>query len=110
MKSLIKYATLCDYMLVPTEETSLTWKAAEYPECIPGYGRRGWCRAEYFIFSLWAEMIGSKTVPLYAIKRDGQLNQYPTVKVLGAEFMPSGGALSCPTPTTRSSCRTSRTR
>ena len=93
--SLIKYATLCDFMLVPTEEEELTRNATKYPEDIPGYGARGWCRCEYFIFSLWAEMHG-REVPLYAIKKDGVLHQYPSVKVIGEEYMPSGGALSNP--------------
>ena len=35
-------------------------------------------------------------VQLYAIKRDGALNRYPQVQVLGKEDMPSGGALSNP--------------
>lgn len=94
--SLIKYTTLCQYMLVPTEETELEGNAATYPEEIPGYGARGWCRAEYFVFSLWAEMVGLEQVELYAIKRDGSLHQYPQVKVDGAQYMPSGGALSNP--------------
>ena len=39
MKSLIQYATMCEYMLVPTEEEGrLRWRVDE----IPGYGRRGW--------------------------------------------------------------------
>ena len=42
VKSLIQYATLCEYMLVPTEEEKLSGAAAEYPEDIPGYGKRGW--------------------------------------------------------------------
>ena len=33
---------------------------------------------------------------LYAIKRDGALNRYPEVEVLGEHAMPSGGALSNP--------------
>ena len=94
--SLIKYTTLCQYMLVPTEETELEGNAATYPEDIPGYGARGWCRAEYFVFSLWAEMVGREQVELYAIKRDGSLHQYPQVKVEDEEYMPSGGALSNP--------------
>ena len=104
--SLIKYATLCDYMLVPTEEAELNGivadypeearrDAARYPEDIPGYGARGWCRCEYFIFSLWAEMFG-REVQLYAIKADGAVHQYPQVKIEGAEYMPSGGDLSNP--------------
>ena len=51
VRSLIKYATLSDYMLVPTEESALTGDAAKFPEGIPGYGKRGWCRCEFFIFS-----------------------------------------------------------
>ena len=41
--SLIRYATLCQYMLVPTEEAEF-WdtSAAQYPDGIPGYGSRGW--------------------------------------------------------------------
>ena len=93
--SLIKYTTLCRYMLVPTEETQLTGHAATFPEEIPGYGGRGWCRGEYFIFSLWAEMMG-RVVQLFAIKSDGSLHHYPEVKVEGAQYMPSGGALSNP--------------
>ena len=40
--SLIRYATLCQYMLVPTEEVMLERFAAEDPSWIPAYGRRGW--------------------------------------------------------------------
>ena len=40
--SLIRYATLCQYMLVPTEEAKLGDLAANYPENIPAYGSRGW--------------------------------------------------------------------
>ena len=79
--SLIKYATLSDYMLVPTEEAELTGIAAEYPEDIPGYGKRSWCRVEYFLFSLAAEMREREVVELYAIKRHGVLQPYPSVKV-----------------------------
>jgi len=91
VRSLIKYATLCDYMLVPTEEERLPW----FPNLIPGYGSRGWCRVEYFIFSLAAEMRG-REAPLYGIKRDGSLRHYPEVKVDGNDDMPSQGALSNP--------------
>ena len=52
-------------------------------------------RIEYFVFSLLAEMQGHE-VQLYAIKRNGVLNRYPTVKVLREEYMPSGGDLSNP--------------
>ena len=40
--SLIRYATLCQYMLVPTEEAALGFPAHSYPEQIPAYGSRGW--------------------------------------------------------------------
>jgi len=79
-------------MLVPTEEVVLP----HLPERIPGYGSRGWCRVEYFIFiSLAAEMRGSEA-QLYGIKRDGSLKQYPQVSVSGEDQMPSQGALSNP--------------
>ena len=42
VKSLIRYATLCQYMLVPTEEAELYYPARSYPEDIPAYGSRGW--------------------------------------------------------------------
>ena len=104
MRSLIRYATLCDYMLVPTEEERLP----QLPHGIPGYGSRGWCRVEYFIFSLAAEMRGreeqfknngvvpGKGAQLYGIKRDGSLEHYPRVMVSGRDDMPSQGALSNP--------------
>ena len=47
MKSLIKYAALSDYMLVPLEEEKLEGDAAAVPNYIPGYGPRGWCRVEW---------------------------------------------------------------
>ena len=81
VNSLIKYATLSDYMLVPTDQDNLIGNAAKYPEDIPGYGKRAWCRTEYFIFSLAAEMRESEVVELYAIKRNGELQAYPSVKV-----------------------------
>ena len=40
--SLIRYATLCQYMLVPTEEAELVGLADFYPHRIPAYGSRGW--------------------------------------------------------------------
>ena len=39
VRSLIRYATMCEYMLVPTEEEEVE---AAYPEHLPGYGPRGW--------------------------------------------------------------------
>ena len=45
--SLIKYATLCKFMLIPTEELSLNKlslgkESTKPPAFIPGYGERGW--------------------------------------------------------------------
>jgi hypothetical protein len=40
--SLIRYATLCQYMLVPTDEAKLGALATRYPDSIPAYGSRGW--------------------------------------------------------------------
>ena len=98
VRSLIKYATLCDYMLVPTEEEQLPGCGLGHsPDHIPGYGSRGWCRVEFFIFSLAAEM-REREVPFYAIALDGLLTQYPIVNVKGGVWkdMPSQGALSNP--------------
>ena len=40
VRSLIRYATMCEYMLVPTEEERLPLSLG--PDEIPGYGTRGW--------------------------------------------------------------------
>ena len=46
VKSLIQYATMCEYMLVPTEEEiwqgGLTLGLPSRPHQISGYGTRGW--------------------------------------------------------------------
>ena len=53
-------------------------------------------RVEYFVFSLLAEMQGKEgQVQLYAILRDGRLQQYEKVRMVG-RTMPSRGALSNP--------------
>ena len=39
VKSLIKWTTMCQFMLVPTEEERVK---AVYPYHLPGYGGRGW--------------------------------------------------------------------
>ena len=80
VNSLIKYATLSDYMLVPTDMDEMI-RYCQYPDHIPGYGERAWCRTEYFIFSTAAEMRESEVVELYAIKRNGELQAYPSVEV-----------------------------
>ena len=40
--SLIKYATMCAYMLVPTEEKEFSVGMMGHPMNLPGYGARGW--------------------------------------------------------------------
>ena len=43
VKSLITYATQCQYMLVPLDEKELDqWYAGKYPFYIPDYGDRAW--------------------------------------------------------------------
>jgi len=78
VRSLICYASLCEYMLIPTEQEDLDpctnpdsgdWipNSGESPQYIPGYGSRSWCRCESFIFQCLAEMRG-RLVQLYGIK------------------------------------------
>ena len=54
IKSLIKYATLSAFMLIPSKETPSILEPN--PSDLPGYGSRAWCRLEWLIFSMWAEM------------------------------------------------------
>ena len=136
MRSLIKYSTMCDFLLVPTEEENLSKcgpasaTADRFLHNVPGYGTRGWwcaessppppllrfslacackhppppchllacpgSRIEYFIFSLIVQMQGRDEVPIYAIQRGGELNQYPEVILYRLADMPSGGALANP--------------
>ena len=113
VKSLIRYAALCDYMLVPTEDVYYDRGEATDPERILGYGKRAWCRVEYFVFSLLAEMQGKEgevqlyTIMLYepGVEDDGvtpcpernryELQQYPKV-LMSERTMPQSGALSNP--------------
>lgn len=103
--SLIKYAARCEYMLVPTEEEkSKDYRPTKSPLGILGYGRRGWCRAEFFIFSLLAEMQqdARAAVKLVSVLRDGSLVRHNEVKVLGnpeEKQLPSDGDLSNPNDT-----------
>ena len=81
VRSLIHWATRCDAMLVPTDEALVS---ARYPEKIAGYGSRGWCRAEYFIFSLWSAIVGREgEVELYAASTDGTLKRFEEVLFAG---------------------------
>merc|ERR1712224_1098168 len=82
--SMLFYTTQAKYMLIPlaTENTlkdpsDPDSECAYYPEDITEYGERGWCRVEYFIFSLWSQMQGSRYgVELYACGTDGELRQF----------------------------------
>ena len=81
IKSLIHYTTCCEAMLIPSEDEEVD---APFPEYIFGYGKRGWCRAEYFFFSLSAAMKGCEgDVHLYAAATDGTLKRYKDVSFDG---------------------------
>ena len=54
IRSLIKYVTLSSFMLIPCKETPDPLEPN--PGRLPGYGPRAWCRCEWLIFSMWAEM------------------------------------------------------
>ena len=74
-------------------------------------------RCEYFIYSCWAETQGKVVnyskpgsgVPLYAIKKDGTLKQFPEVSVDNPDQMPSGGDFANP-EADRPNVKGSRTR
>lgn len=92
--SLINYVKMCKAMLVPTEETSLR---VSYPNEIPQYGTRGWCRIEYFIFALLSEMADRNgKAEMYAAARDGKLKRFSDISFDGgaASDMPDQGAFS----------------
>jgi len=92
VKSLIKDATDCKFMLIPTEEERVT---VGYPEKIKTYGKRGWCRAEFFIFALWSAIVGREgEVELYAAARDGALKRFSKVEFNETNDLPEQGALS----------------
>jgi hypothetical protein len=82
--------------------------AATSPSYLPDYGARAWCRVEWFIFMLWAEMNGARPrqkgawrllsadcpVQLYAVTASGKLCQYAEVFIGEEETLPSHAALS----------------
>ena len=76
-------------MLIPTPHAEVM---AFYPEKLPVYGKRAWCRAEFFVFALYAEMVG-RDVRLYAAATDGMLRQFQDLKFHGDLFkdMPTDG-------------------
>ena len=85
VRSLIKWSTRCSAMLVPTDWDEFTdlEGIAYKPSCIRGYGSRAWCRAEYFIFSLWSAILGRATdVELYATTTKGHLKRFSEVSFL----------------------------
>ena len=86
VRSLIKYATLCKAMLIPTEEANVKgW----FQFKMEGYGKRGWCRTEFFVLSLWSAMTdGPGRVQLYAAARDGQLTRFNKVSFHGSDGVP----------------------
>jgi hypothetical protein len=60
--------------------------------------RAGWCRAEYFVFSLWSAIIGSvSNVQLYAAATDGTLKPFKSVEFDGYGDMPEQGDFSVET-------------
>lgn len=71
VRSLIRFVTLSDYMLVPLEDA--TYKEGEQRAHFSHvYASRAWCRSEHFIFQLWAEMhrkpdTPADNVPLYSV-------------------------------------------
>ena len=89
IQSLIHYTTNCTAMLIPTPHAEVM---AFYPEKLPVYGKRAWCRAEFFVFALYAEMVG-RDVRLYAAATDGVLRQFQDLKFHGDLFkdMPTDG-------------------
>jgi len=120
---MITYVQRCDFMLIPVPTPQVVSHdfadgddaedfGAYYPEDIAGYGSRGWCRVEYFIFGLFSEMRISPTsqrgggsgaplveVPplaLFASGSDGAPQQFKAVEFLGGDRgdMPSQGDFS----------------
>ena len=97
IKSLIKYVTLCEFMLIPaeTEEAFTTRGYVDPgPDNIPGYGERAWCRLEWFIFMLWSELEGAAEVHLYAVNLEGVLHRYPRLQIYVDSQKPDAGGLS----------------
>ena len=93
--SLIRYTTNCQYMLIPCGQPLVEAKVA-FPEQLPVYGGRAWCRLEFFCFSCLSEM---RKVPggvrLFACGTQGKLKHFPELNVEGGktEDLPSQGKL-----------------
>eukprot|EP00966_Prymnesium_polylepis_P099790 2310469-Prymnesium_polylepis.1 len=99
VRSMISYATRSTHMLIPLPGAHIVTAeytdgddpddfAAYYPEDLAGYGERGWCRVEYFIFGLWSEMqpgAESYDLRLFAVSSVGELKHFRTVEFVGGE-------------------------
>ena len=109
VQSLIHWTTQCAFMLIPTQHDASQWVgvmdtlAILSPGDLPDYGPRGWCRLEWFIFTLWAAIQGVDDLQLYAVNLVGDLNDYPEVYVGDENELPDRGILSVETD--RSSIR-----
>jgi hypothetical protein len=93
--SLLRYTTNCTHMLVPLAQ-ELADVNIKYPEQIPTYGKRAWCRSEFFCFSCLSEMrIEAGGIKLFACGRKGKLKQFHQVNLEGGAHkdMPSQGEL-----------------
>jgi hypothetical protein len=94
-QSMRYYVSQCKFMLVPTRQEKIQ---ARYPDKIPGYGDRAWCRLEAFIMSATGELNSSDSnsmVQLFAADVRGTLRQYPHVKLSGGRYdeMPEHGSV-----------------
>ena len=91
--SLIRYVTLSDYMLVPLEDD---FKNDTMVYFRTNYASRAWCRIEWFIFTLWAEMHMGELprdqlkVPLYSVQTNGSLCQYAAPRHAHAHHLSTG--------------------
>ena len=121
VQSMLYYASKCEAMLIPVQTPHVVTgdfkpgddpddHAAYYPEDVADYGARGWCRVEFFLFSLYFEMRHGcpdalKPLRLYAAAGGGgggggsgvaELQQFKVVEFLGGDRgdMPSQGAFS----------------
>ena len=101
--SLIKYVTLCKYMLIVVEE----WQYRNHtfpgdfgdfgdPSGLKLYGDRAWCRLEWLTFYKWAQITipGMSTwkphtlpptIPLYAVAPTGQSRHFGRILLAGAD-------------------------
>jgi len=88
IRSLLHYVSRCQFMLIPLVDPArpscLSSQGAppRFPEQVPGYGARAWCRLESFAFSLRAEMLSRGEgggVGLYLSDAAGTVSQFERV-------------------------------